>query len=86
MWKSVEFNSNEFDYSAARKQFSKDCNFLFPLVVSVKSHRTGKVVKFERVSVNDPLFDQDGWDGEQMVYRAVSEKYRDLTLVLYRYG
>jgi hypothetical protein len=35
----------------------------------VRSHHTGKIIKFTAVQPGDPLFDQDGWDGEQCVYR-----------------
>jgi len=37
----------------------------------VKSHITGKEVRFTAVTEHDVLFDQDGWDGEQQVYRPV---------------
>ena len=36
----------------------------------VRSHHTGKIVKFVAVQPGDRLFDQDGWDGEQQIYRA----------------
>lgn len=35
----------------------------------VRSHHTGKIVKFVAVQPGDSLFDEDGWDGEQCVYR-----------------
>jgi len=37
----------------------------------VKSHKTGKEVHFVPVTPDDPLFDYDGWDGEQQIYRPV---------------
>lgn len=37
----------------------------------VKSHRTGKEVRFVVVKEHDVLFDQDQWDGERQVYRPV---------------
>jgi hypothetical protein len=37
----------------------------------VTSHHTGKQVRFTRVNHLDTLFDQDGWDGEQQIYRPV---------------
>ena len=37
----------------------------------VRSHHTGKIVKFVAVQPGDSLFDQDGWDGEQCIYRPV---------------
>jgi hypothetical protein len=37
----------------------------------VRSHHTGKIVKFTAVQPGDSLFDQDGWDGQQCIYRPV---------------
>lgn len=37
----------------------------------VKSHVTGKEVKFIPVTYGDPLYDEDGWDGEMSIYRPV---------------
>ena len=35
----------------------------------VRSHHTGKIVKFTAVQPGDRLFDEDGWDGTQQIYR-----------------
>jgi hypothetical protein len=35
----------------------------------VRSHHTGKIVKFVAVQPGDRLFDEDGWDGTQQIYR-----------------
>lgn len=43
----------------------------FPAKVRVVSHRTGTPVLFAPVTRGDPLFDEDGWDGEQAIYRCV---------------
>lgn len=40
----------------------------FPSRIHVESHHTGRVVLFTQVQFGHPLFDEDGWDGEQMVY------------------
>ena len=45
--------------------------FGMPQEFFVKSHHTGKEVRFKVVDQNDVLFDQDGWDGECCVYRPV---------------
>jgi hypothetical protein len=37
----------------------------------VRSHHTGKEVRFVAVGPNDELFDEDGWDGEQCIYRPM---------------
>ncbi len=46
--------------------------FGMPSEFYVRSHRTGKTVRFVAVGPNDVLFDQDGWDGEQCIYRPTS--------------
>lgn len=45
--------------------------FGMPRSFFVKSHHTGKVVQFIPVTHDDVLFDEDGWDGEQMIYRPL---------------
>ena len=45
--------------------------FGMPQRFAVKSHHTGRVMEFIPVSYGDPLFDEDGWDGEQQIYRPV---------------
>jgi hypothetical protein len=45
--------------------------FGMPLTFFVKSHKTGKEFRFVPVNPADVLFDQDGWDGEQQIYRPV---------------
>ena len=40
-----------------------------PMSLHIESHHTGRVVQFNVVGENDPLFDQDGWDGEMQIYR-----------------
>lgn len=43
-----------------------------PRVLNIVSHHTGKSVTFSTVTESDPLFDQDGWDGEMCVYRPAT--------------
>ena len=45
--------------------------FGMPLTFFVRSHHTGREVRFVPVTPADVLFDQDGWDGEQQIYRPV---------------
>lgn len=45
--------------------------FGMPQTFFVESHHTGKVVRFAAVGPEDILFDEDGWDGEQQVYRPI---------------
>jgi hypothetical protein len=49
----------------------RNYNQQFPNEFMVRSHRTGKEVRFVRVSMYDVLYDQDMWDGEQMLYRPM---------------
>jgi uncharacterized cupin superfamily protein len=39
--------------------------------VSVTSHHTEETVQFRPVQPGDSLFCEDGWDGEQQIYRPV---------------
>lgn len=43
----------------------------FPSQFFVKSHHTGKEVRFVPVGPEDRLFDSDCWDGEMCIYRPV---------------
>lgn len=37
----------------------------------VESHHTGKTVRFVEIGPHDLLYNEDGWDGEQKIYRPV---------------
>jgi hypothetical protein len=41
----------------------------YPKSFFVRSHFTNRLLEFKTVGPGDPLFDQDQWDGEIMVYR-----------------
>lgn len=45
--------------------------FGMPPTFFVKSHHTGKEVRFVPVGPEDKLFDPDQWDGEQQIYRPL---------------
>ena len=47
-----------------------------PISLQIESHHTGRVVEFTAVGENDPLFDQDGWDGEMQIYRPARNEAR----------
>ena len=81
----MKFSSDVFEYDTKDKMLKRAFNYKFPDSVFVTSSRTKNTVKFLPVSYGDDLFDEDGWDGEQMVYRAVSSdpKIREVSLVLY---
>lgn len=56
----------------------------FPRQMRVQSAHTGLVVSFVPVQPGDPMFDEDGWDGEQMIYRSADVTTRARYLVLHR--
>lgn len=59
-----------------RKTLVVNSNFTggrFPAKIKVRSHITNIVLEFVPVTEDDPLFDQDGWDGEQAIYRVTSQ-------------
>lgn len=55
----------------------------FPKEFYVKSQYTGKSVRFVPVLPGDSLFDEDGWDGEQMIYRPCSKVNKVDYMVVY---
>lgn len=58
-------------------EFNKERSYLkiaseycgMPAQFYVHSHHTGKKILFKAVQPGDPLWDEDGWDGEQCIYR-----------------
>ena len=60
------------EYDKARKVLKLASEYFgMPPQFYVESHHTGKTVRFTVVGEHDVLFDQDGWDGEMMIYRPV---------------
>ena len=49
----------------------------------VKSHHTGKTVRFTVIDQHDKLFNEDQWDGEMQIYRPVGNVPNVDHLVLY---
>ena len=71
---STQVSLGVFEYSRERKcltSSSKNFRGGFPISLSVTSHHTEETVQFEVVKPSDPLFCQDGWDGEQQIYRPL---------------
>jgi hypothetical protein len=68
----ITFELASFNWNKNRKSLVL-LNFAhqFPSEFMLRSHYTGKEVRFVRVSMYDVLYDQDQWDGEQMVYRPM---------------
>ena len=62
------------EYNRDRKVLKLASEFFgMPKEFYVKSHHTGKEVRFVAVGPEDKLFDQDQWDGEQQIYRPVGD-------------
>lgn len=60
------------EYDKSRKVLKLASEYFgMPAEFFVKSHHTGKEVRFKAVDEHDVLFDQDGWDGEQCIYRPI---------------
>lgn len=60
------------EYDKTRKVLKLASEFFgMPREFFVKSHHTGKDVRFVVVGEHDKLFDPDQWDGEQQIYRPV---------------
>lgn len=66
----VDLKFCEFDKSRKVLKLASEF-FGMPDQFFVRSHHTGKEVRFVPVGMHDVLFDEDGWDGEQRIYRPV---------------
>jgi len=62
-----------------------DSHIGMPLTFFVKSHYTGKEVRFIPVKPTDVLFDPDQWDGEQQIYRPLHSIPGVDHMVIHRY-
>jgi len=72
------------EYNKTRKVLTLPSEYMgMPLTFFVKSHHTGKVVRFVPVTPADVLFDQDGWDGEQQIYRPLESNTNVDYMVIY---
>lgn len=60
------------EYDKSRRVLKLASEYIgMPLTFFVRSHHTGKEVRFVPVTPADVLFDQDQWDGEQQIYRPL---------------
>ena len=65
-------STTQCEYDKARKVLKLASEAVgMPMTFWVRSHHTGKVVRFVPVNPTDILYDQDHWDGEQQIYRPV---------------
>lgn len=62
------------EYDKNRKVLKLASEYMgMPSQFYVISHKTGKEFRFVAVGPEDKLFDEDGWDGEQCIYRPVGD-------------
>lgn len=75
---------DECDYNQDSRSLALPSdNIGMPRTLIVRSHRTGKEVRFVVVGPEDKLFDPDQWDGEQQIYRPVEDTPRVSYLVIF---
>lgn len=79
---SIGLELCEYDKARRVLKLASECIGM-PREFFVKSHHTGKEVRFVAVGPEDKLFDQDGWDGEQCVYRPTSVSTNVDHMVIY---
>lgn len=56
----------------------------YPQAIDVFSNKTGKTVSFHPVKQGHPLWDEDGWDGEQCIYVPIVDLPKCKTLIVHR--
>lgn len=77
------------DFDSERKQLllgSEHVTGRFPRSVFIESHHTNRVVRFVPIQETHPLFDQDGWDGEQAIYEPAAGEAKTNANVLVIYN
>ena len=78
----VELSLCEYDKKRKILKLASEY-FGMPRSFWVKSHHTGKSVRFIPVGITDPLYDEDGWDGEQQLYRPIGDAPNVDHMVIY---
>ena len=68
---TVDLKWCEYDRQRRRLRLASEY-FGMPDQFFVRSHHTGKTVRFTVIGPHDKLFDQDQWDGVQQIYRPTS--------------
>lgn len=76
-----DFNKNKKFLSIASKFFGGT----FPNTFFVESHHTKRTVMFYAVQPGDVLFDEDQWDGEQMIYQP-AENLKNIDYMVVYHG
>jgi hypothetical protein len=65
-------------------QLTTPWNSSFPREITVHNQNTDTLRLYTHLTDSDPRFDQDQWDGEQMVYKTHAPTNNAEYLVLYR--
>ena len=81
--KIATFSLQKCAFDKSRKKLSMGFCGSFPSRFAIRSHITDTVIEFTTVKVDDPMFDQDQWDGEQMIYRPVTQLTNVEYFILY---
>jgi hypothetical protein len=72
------------DYNKERKVLTLTSDVIGkPREFMVKSHHSGKEVRFVVIGPEDKLYDEDQWDGEQQIYRPTSVSTNVEYMVIY---
>lgn len=68
---AIVYNLNQCNYFKDKKRLLLNSSITkgFPPSLWISSDHTRRLVEFKAVQPGDPLWDQDGWDGEQCIYR-----------------
>ena len=65
-------STSQCHYDKGRKVLRMSSEVVgMPLTFWVRSHHTGKIVRFVPVNPADSLYDEDQWDGEQQIYKPI---------------
>lgn len=64
-------------------QLTTPWNSSFPREITVHNQNTDTLRLYTQINDSDPRFDQDQWDGEQMIYRTHAPTNKAEYLILY---
>ena len=78
----VELNKCDFKAHCGKLTLASEYVGM-PSALRIKSHHTGRTVLFRPIGPEHAMFDEDGWDGEQMVYEPVEAVKNVKVLVIY---
>lgn len=56
-----------------------------PNSIKIRSDKTNRIIEFVSLNPDDPLYDEDHWDGEQKIYRPVEDCKVDCLVIYNEY-